>query len=371
MKRILVFTLAYFPFVGGAEIALREVMTRLRDKYEFQVVTARMKSLPAAEVMDGILVHRIGFGFKWLDKLLFLPLAILYGLFHRADIVFGLLENQAALAARVVSWFQGAKCIINLQSGDTEEYIRKRLGAFYFLYNWVYGKRPKYVVLSKYLKERAVAHGVPSKNVTIIPNGVDTKVFTSKGVNVRKVREELRAGKRPIIITASRLTLKNAVDDLIKAFSIVNKQVSSVLVVCGTGEDEHKLKDLAGDLGVGKDVRFIGLVPYNELPKYLSASDVFVRPSLSEGFGNSFVEALSCGVPIIGTSVGGIPDFLVDGRTGLFCKVRNPEDLAEKIRLLLRNKSLAQKIVKNGQKMVKERYEWAGVAKQFDRVFEA
>jgi glycosyltransferase involved in cell wall biosynthesis len=97
---------------------------------------------------------------------------------------------------------------------------------------------------------------------------------------------------------------------------------------------------------------------------------VFVRPSLSEGFGNSFVEALSCGVPIIGTPVGGIPDFLVDRKTGLFCKVRNPEDLADKIELLLKNKKLASAIVKNGQKMVKQRYEWSSVAGQFDEVFQ-
>ncbi len=369
MKKVIVFTLAYFPFVGGAEIALREVMTRLKGKYEFQVVTARMKLLPSTEIMDGILVHRLGFGIKWLDKLLFLPCAILYGLFHRADIVFGLLENQAALAARAVAKMQGAKCVINLQSGDTEEWVKRKLGPFYFLYKWVYGKRPQYVVLSQYLKERARLHGVPREHITIIPNGVDTKVFTRKNFNVKKVRQELNSGSRKIILTASRLTLKNAVDDLLMAFALMRREVPSILVICGTGEDEEKLKSLANELGVSEDVRFLGLVPYKELPKYVSAADVFVRPSLSEGFGNSFVEALACGVPIIGTPVGGIPDFLVDKKTGLFCKVHNPEDLADKITLLLKNKKLANTIVKNGQKMVKKRYEWSEVAKQFDEVF--
>jgi len=369
MKRILVFSLAYFPFVGGAEIALREVMARLKHKYEFRVVTARMRSLPSTEIIDGIVVHRLGFGIKWLDKLFFLPFAVLYGLFHRADIVFGLLENQAALAARVVSRIQGAKCIINLQSGDTEEYIRNKLGIFYFLYNWVYGRKPKYVVLSRYLKERAIAHGVHAQNITIVPNGVDTKVFSRFGVDVKKVRKELGANKKKIIITASRLTLKNAVDDLIKAFSMVRREIPSVLVIAGTGEDEHRLKDLAKDLGVESDVRFLGLVQYEKLPKYLSSADVFVRPSLSEGFGNSFIEALSCGIPIIGTPVGGIPDFLIDKKTGLFCKVRDPRDLTEKVKILLRNSSLSKKIVTNGQKMVKQRYEWSKIARQFDEVF--
>src|SRR5574342_148857 len=287
MKKILVFTLAYFPFVGGAEIALREVMSRLKDKYEFQVVTAKMKILPSTEVIDGIRVHRLGFGIKWLDKLLFLPCAILYGLFHNADVVFGLLENQAALSARVAAKAQGAKCVINLQSGDTEDWMKKKLGLFYFLYNWVYGKKPQYVVLSKYLKERAIQHGVPADHIKIIPNGVDTRLFTKKGANTKKVRQEWGAGKRKVIITASRLTKKNGVDDLIKAFSFVRSKVPSILVVCGAGEDEDNLKALARDLNVIDDVRFMGLVPYSELPKYVSSADVFVRPSLSEGFGNS------------------------------------------------------------------------------------
>jgi glycosyltransferase involved in cell wall biosynthesis len=370
MKKVLVFTLAYFPFVGGAEIALREVMSRLKDKYEFQVVTARMKMLPSTEVIDGISVHRLGFGIKWLDKLLFLPCAVLYGLFHNADVVFGLLENQSALAARAAAKLQGARCVINLQSGDTEEWMKKKLGLFNFLYNWVYGKKPQYVVLSRYLKERAMEHGVPSDHIRIIPNGVDTKVFTKKGVNTKKVRQEWGAGKKKVIITASRLTLKNGVDDLIKAFSIVRRSVPSILVVCGSGEDEAKLKTLARDLGVAEDIRFMGLVNYDELPKYVSSADVFVRPSLSEGFGNSFVEALACGVPIIGTPVGGIPDFLVDKKTGLFCRVRDPENLADKIELLLKNRKLSSSIVKNGQKMVGQKYEWSSIAKQFDEVFQ-
>jgi len=362
MKKVLVFSLAYFPFVGGAEIALREVMSRLKGKYEFEVVTAKMKRLPATEIMDGVVVHRLGFGIQWLDKLLFLPCAVLYGLFNHADVIFGLLENQAAIAARIVAKIQGVKCVINLQSGDTEEWIKRKLGIFYFLYNWIYGKKPQYAVLSYYLRDRALKHGVPAGHISVIPNGVDTKTFSCK------IR---RTEKKKNIITASRLTFKNAIDDIIKALPLVKKKIpNTVLTICGIGEDEAKLKVLVHDLNLENDVRFVGLVPYKELPKYLCNADVFVRPSISEGFGNSFIEALSCGVPIVGTRVGGIPDFLQDKKTGLFCQVRNPEDLADKIVLFLKNKKLSKSIVKNGQKMIKAKYEWDLIARQFDRVLE-
>ena len=118
MKKIIIFSLAYFPFVGGAEIALREVTRRLKGKYEFEIVTARMKFLRSREKIDGIPVRRLGIGISPVDKVLYLPLAFLYGLFHDADILFGLLENQAALTARSVSAIKGKTGIINLQSGD-------------------------------------------------------------------------------------------------------------------------------------------------------------------------------------------------------------------------------------------------------------
>jgi glycosyltransferase involved in cell wall biosynthesis len=362
MSKILVFSLAYFPFVGGAEVALREIMKRLKHKYEFEVVTARMGFLPSREKIDGIQVRRVGVGIAWIDKwLVFLPACILYGLFHKADLVFGLLENQAAIAARFVSWVKGVRCVINLQSGDSEEYIYRKLGPFGFLYDLVYGGRAEYVVLSEYLRQRAIRHGVPSDRITVIPNGVDLDTFTCKGIR--------RTERRKSVITVSRLTLKNGVDDIVKALPLVKKSFpDAVLTVCGVGEDELKLRNLIQKLGVSESVRFVGLLRHKDLPKYLCNADVFVRPSLSEGFGNSFVEALACGVPIIGTKVGGIPDFLVDRKTGLFCKVRDSEDLAEKIKLLLGNRKLGRTIVKNGQRMIKRKYEWSIIARQFDEV---
>ena len=96
---------------------------------------------------------------------------------------------------------------------------------------------------------------------------------------------------------------------------------------------------------------------------------MFVRPSLSEGLGNSFLEAMAAGVPIIGTNVGGIPDFLIDpstgsrqAATGLFCETANPKSIAEKIELLLTDEDLRQKLIINGKKAVAEKYDWDKIA---------
>ena len=109
---------------------------------------------------------------------------------------------------------------------------------------------------------------------------------------------------------------------------------------------------------------------YSEIPRYLKTADLFVRSSRSEGLGNAFIEAMAAGLPIIGTPVGGIPDFLKDGETGLFCEVDNPKNLAEKIMLLLNNGELREKLIKNGLELVREKYDWNNIIKKFREIYE-
>jgi len=83
---------------------------------------------------------------------------------------------------------------------------------------------------------------------------------------------------------------------------------------------------------------------------------------LSEGFGNSFVEAMAAGLPVIATPVGGIIDFLEDGQTGLLCEVNNPESISEQVTKLLESPDLGHKIVSNASSMVREKYDWEIIA---------
>ena len=80
--------------------------------------------------------------------------------------------------------------------------------------------------------------------------------------------------------------------------------------------------------------------------------------------GNSFIEAMAAGLPIIATPVGGIPDFLKDGETGLFCKVKDPKSIAEQVERLMNDDILRQKLKENGQKLVREKYDWNLIAKE-------
>jgi Glycosyltransferase len=106
-----------------------------------------------------------------------------------------------------------------------------------------------------------------------------------------------------------------------------------------------------------------------EIPSYLARADVFVRASRSEGLGSSFLEAMAAGVPVIGTPVGGIPDFLKEGETGLFSRSDDPQNLAEKIAELLANAPLRRRLVQNGKVLVRSRYSWEHIVQEMEKYF--
>ena len=148
------------------------------------------------------------------------------------------------------------------------------------------------------------------------------------------------------------------------------------MIICGDGSDRKKLEKMTKDLNLKDKVLFLGDILHAELPKYVASADIFVRPSLAEGFGIVFLEAMAADVAVIGTPVGGIVDFLHDPSTssgqvanGLFCEPGNPKDLAEKIKILIKNKKLRDELIKNGRKMVEETYNWDKISKRLIDVY--
>jgi glycosyltransferase involved in cell wall biosynthesis len=133
-------------------------------------------------------------------------------------------------------------------------------------------------------------------------------------------------------------------------------------LILGTGKLEAKLKQLVAQLQLAHRVQFLGHVDHRRLPTYLQLSDVFVRPSRSEGLGSSFLEAMAAGLPVVATPVGGIPDFLHDGQTGLFCKLNDAVDLSQQIKRLLADQSLRERVITNGKNIVAQRYDWNMIA---------
>ena len=132
-----------------------------------------------------------------------------------------------------------------------------------------------------------------------------------------------------------------------------------------------RLRKLVEKLGLQEKVFFVGALAYENLPQRLARASVFVRPSRSEGMGVAFLDAMAAGVPIIGTRVGGIPDFLKDHETGLFCTVDDPQSVAAAITEILDNEDVRNRIISNASQLVRERYDWNTIVPQYKLLFES
>jgi len=277
--------------------------------------------------------------------------------------------SGAAYIANILST-KKVSIILTLQEGDSEKYLKtKWFGLIDFSWKLALERSSVVTVISNYLGKRAKRLGFQGET-KLIPNGVDIQKFSKEIFKEEKIkiREELRLKENNIaLITTSRLNIKNGVGDVIKALAKLPDNIK--FVIFGEGELKEELKELTGNLGVSEKVIFKGYVSYDEIPRYLKACDIFIRPSLSEGMGNSFIEAMAAGIPVIGTPVGGITDFLKDGETGLFCGVNDPQSIADKVIEYVNNPNLASKIIENAEKLVKEKYDLNLIAKNMEEVF--
>ena len=367
-KKVLIFSTAYLPLVGGAEIAVDEITKRL-PAWQFDLITAKIhKGLKKEEKINNINVYRVGFGFNF-DKYLLPFLGLIKAKQlekkNRYDLSWSIMASFGGfLGLRFKKKYPNKKWLLTLQEGDTPKHILRRVGIFKKWFYQIFKKADYFQAISSFLSDWAIKNG--AKKGEVIPNGVDINKF--KKIDSEDLRRKLNIKEdEKVILTVSRLVKKNGVDDLIKAGQHLDFPFK--ILIIGIGEQEKELVRLTKELNLKSKIVFIGYVDYVNLSKYYSLADVFVRPSLSEGLGNVFLEAMVCGLPVIGTEVGGIPDFLKDKETGLFCEVNNPKDIAEKIKEILENDNLREILVKNGLELVREKYSWDKIAQQMREVF--
>ncbi|MES3031606.1 MAG: glycosyltransferase family 4 protein [Patescibacteria group bacterium] len=383
-KRILIFSLAYYPkFVGGAEVAIKEITDRISpDEIGFDMVTAKLAPGQSSfEKIGNVNVYRIGVG-SVVDKLLFPILGTFKTLkLHsqkKYDSLWAMMLSYSSGSAYITNILRGLAgkkkipIILTLQEGDSEKHIKLRHAGLIGL-SWKLAlKRTAHLtVISNYLEGRARAYGYTG-GVTLVPNAADVKLFsTHASVDQENALKE-KLGKKEgdvFLITTSRLVEKNAVEDVIDALVYLPENVR--FLILGEGGLRKKLEQKVETLNLKNRVQFLGYVSHAEMPLYLHVSDVFVRPALSEGFGLSFVEAMAAGIPVIATPVGGIVDFLKDGETGLFAEVKNPKNIAQKVEKLLKDRESRDMIIANAFAMVKEKYDWSKIAGEMKKVLQS
>lgn len=396
MKKVLIFSLNYYPhFIGGAEVAIKEITDRIpEEEIEFHMVTLRMdRTLPKEERIGNVTVHRIGpavpnptiadlkrFPLHYNKHLYQFLAAWEANRLHRKerfDGIWAMMAHSCGIpAALFKSWNPEVPYLLTLQEGDPPEHIERLAKPVWPLFKAGFTKADYLQPISTFLKEWGARMGFRGEDA-VIPNGVSIAHFAKPVAEARIAEMRTELGKQEeevALVTTSRLVHKNGIDNVIEALPLLPKNVT--FYIYGIGPDEAMLRALAEKLGVADRAKFMGQIGHADMPVMLRACDIFIRPSRSEGMGNSFVEAMAAGIPVIATQEGGIADFLFDRNlnpdkepTGWAVRKDAPEDIAAAVQDIIANPEQVQSVVRTAGDMVRERYDWERIAASMHELF--
>ena len=195
---------------------------------------------------------------------------------------------------------------------------------------------------------------VPSRRVTVIPNGIDLALFRPQPEDPG-LRRRLGGEGRRVIVTVARLVPRKGIDRVIAALPAVLEAVPDAqYLVVGEGPQRAELLALAARLGVAERVVFAGAVGHREIPAYLALAACFAMPNRrladgeDEGFGLVFLEANACGKPVLAGRAGGVPEVVADGENGLLVDGDDTAAVAAGLIRLLTDAPLAARLAAGG-----------------------
>ncbi|MFF2752140.1 glycosyltransferase [Psychrobacillus sp. NPDC058041] len=193
-----------------------------------------------------------------------------------------------------------------------------------------------------------------NRPIEVTPFGVDIEKFYPSP-NIAEADEKIIVG------TVKALEDKYGIADLVRGFALFHKEFpNSELLITGEGPQRAEYEELAKNMGIEEVTTFTGKVPNTEVPAVIRKMSIFAVPSTedSESFGVAAVEAMACGVPVVVSNVGGLPEVVVQDVTGIVTDKNSPEQLAAAFKKLARNSDLRASMGKAGVAHVKEHYSW-------------
>jgi len=226
----------------------------------------------------------------------------------------------------------------------------------------------KIIAVSQAVKDVLVSDGIDKEKIDVIHDSCDWKKYQNP--NGEYLFSELNLDRRKSIVgIIAALAWHKDHENFLRAARIVKNRLPSVqFLIVGEGERLSKIKSLTKRLGLEADVKLLGF--RKDIPQILSIFNVFVLSSSWEGLGSVLLEAMASHLPIVATKVGGIPEIIKDEENGFLVEPQQSDSLAEKIVLLLKNKTKAKQMAENGFHVVKEKFSVEKMVKGTIKVYE-
>jgi len=356
--------------IGGAEKVLYHTSTLLDpERYTSSICSLKEKGQIARQAETaGIAVHSLTMAdgeraFGWISSLAALFRLTRYLVKVRPTIVHSFLF-RANIISRIAAFLARVPIIISsvrVMGGEKDYYHRIEKVTSFMV--------DHYVTVSDSVKEHLIhkANILPGK-ITTIYNGVSPNGKKSRGECSASGHFGLGPHDR-VVLSVGRLHRQKGYDCLIRATATVKREVSTVKVlIVGEGEGENDLKNLVKSLDLSKEVIFTGLCL--DVGKLYNFTSLFVLPSLWEGMPNAVLEAMAAAKPVVATRVGGVPELVVDGETGILVPPENPEALARAIADLLQNREQANRMGSAGRIRVQEHFSLTEMVAKTDRLYQ-
>lgn len=199
--------------------------------------------------------------------------------------------------------------------------------------------------VSRFLKEKTLTNYNIEKEIEVIYNFIDIDKYRKQDSEI--FRRHIAPGGEKVLVHTSNFRQVKRVADTIRVLEKVKKEVPTKLVLVGDGPERSDCEHLARDLDLQKDVIFLG--KQDGLVEILNASDLFLMPSQSESFGLSALEAMACGIPVVSTSVGGLPELNIHNETGYIAEIGDIDRMAKYAIELFTNEKRYKAFSKNSR----------------------
>lgn len=362
--KIAILTYKFPPkWLSGTEIATYHMAKCLaKQGHNVCVITSRDDGLPDIETTDDFRIYRTRFpDIRYLGCIVFwLNIIPLLKKIH-PDVIHSQMIGMGVPALAANKLF-GMPYVVWGQGSDVYLYQRYERA----ILRLVLKKAGVVIALTEHMKSKIEEYyGIKS---FVVPNGINLEKF--EGLSKTELRVKLCIGQDEKIITfIGRLHPVKGVRYLIQAMNLIkDREPNAKLLLIGDGQDRVSLSEEVKKSNLESFVTFLRQIPSQNIPDYTIASDVFVLPSLSEGFPLTVLEAMASGLPVVTTKVRGLPEIVTEGENGFLVEPGNPEQLAEKISLLLENKELRLKMSLNNREKAKQ-YSWENVVEKLEKIY--
>ena len=379
MKRILIFAAYFYPHVGGYEKIVYELSRRLVQRgYEIDILTCNTERALSYEELDGIHIYRLP-SWNALNSLYPIPkpcptsFKILRGLLRKN---YDVINTQTRFFITSFLGLIFAKLkrtpLVHTEHGARHSIVPNKV---IDLISRAYDHSIGALIVKSARRNIGVSEAaceflkhLGAANAQVIYNGIDTSIFKREDTNYR---QKLGISNDAVIITfVGRLIYAKGMQDLISAFPrIKDTAPNAKLLIVGDGPYRAELEKLAHQTGCASSILFLGQRNQDEVIDVLSATDIFVNPSYSEGLGISVMEAASIGLPIIATDVGGTREIITTDKTGILVKARDVGQLAEELCRLHANSELRGKLGENARIFAERKFNWDKITGEYIKLY--